>query len=95
MIAGTHELDGDSPQWPDQWRKARRSAPIRCTLTLLAGRARIPLTDAAGHSAFLYAYEGSATSDPGSAETLPHRAAGVLSDGDRCRCRSSRTAYDF
>ena len=34
---------------------------------------------AAGHNAFLYAYEGSATIG---GKALPHRAAGLLSDGD-------------
>src|SRR5271170_7162089 len=38
----------------------------------------------AGHSAFLYTYEGTAQVGPeGAAKPLPHRAAGVLSDGDR------------
>ena len=40
---------------------------------------------ASGYNAFLYTYEGSAEVGPsGAAKPLPHRAAGVLSDGDRC-----------
>jgi redox-sensitive bicupin YhaK (pirin superfamily) len=38
------------------------------------------------HNAFLYPYEGSAVVGPaGKARPLPHRAAGVLSDGDEVR----------
>ena len=41
---------------------------------------------ATGHNAFLYAYEGGAGIGAGeSAKPLPHRAAGVLSDGDSVR----------
>lgn len=41
---------------------------------------------AAGHNVFLYAYEGSAqVGADRTAKTLPHRAAGVLSDGDSVR----------
>jgi redox-sensitive bicupin YhaK (pirin superfamily) len=43
---------------------------------------RLPL----GHNAFLYPYEGSAVVGPaGNSRPLPHRAAGVLSDGDGVR----------
>ena len=39
-----------------------------------------------GHNAFLYPYEGSAVVGPaGKTRPLPHRAAGVLSDGDQVR----------
>jgi len=38
----------------------------------------------AGHAAFLYAYEGDALVG-GERKTLPHRAAGLLSEGDRVR----------
>ena len=41
---------------------------------------------AAGRSAFVYVYEGTAeVGGAGSAMLLPHRAAGVLSDGDSVR----------
>ena len=43
---------------------------------------RLPL----GYNAFLYPYEGSAVVGPaGKTRPLPHRAAGVLSDGDEVR----------
>jgi len=38
----------------------------------------------AGHNAFLYAYEGEARVGP-ERKTVPHRAAGLLSDGDSLR----------
>jgi redox-sensitive bicupin YhaK (pirin superfamily) len=38
----------------------------------------------AGHNAFLYAYEGEARVGP-EKKTVPHRAAGLLSDGDSVR----------
>jgi quercetin 2,3-dioxygenase len=50
----------------------------------------------AGHSAFLYAYEGTAQVGPESAaKTLPHRAAGVLSDGDRVCVRAGSQGVRF
>ena len=51
---------------------------------------------AVGHSAFLYAYEGSADiGAPGSTKTLPHRAAGVLSDGDSVRVVAKESGARF
>jgi redox-sensitive bicupin YhaK (pirin superfamily) len=41
----------------------------------------------AGHSAFLYAYEGDAVVGA-EAKALPHRAAGLLSDGDAVRLQA-------
>jgi redox-sensitive bicupin YhaK (pirin superfamily) len=41
----------------------------------------------AGHNAFLYAYEGEATVGE-DAKVLPHRAAGLLSDGDAVKIRA-------
>jgi redox-sensitive bicupin YhaK (pirin superfamily) len=50
----------------------------------------------AGHSAFLYTYEGMAHVGPEGAEkALPHRAAGVLSDGDRMRVRAGAQGARF
>jgi quercetin 2,3-dioxygenase len=53
-----------------------------------------PLTP--GHNAFLYAYEGSAEVGPsGAAKPLPHRAAGVLSDGSEIRVKASVDGVRF
>ena len=50
----------------------------------------------AGHSAFLYTYEGSAKIGPtGTAKPLPHRAAGVLSDGDSVRVEAGPEGVHF
>ncbi len=47
----------------------------------------VPVTS--GHNAFLYVYEGDAEVGPaGHAGRLPHRAAGVLSDGNGVRVRA-------
>jgi redox-sensitive bicupin YhaK (pirin superfamily) len=49
-----------------------------------------------GHNAFLYAYEGSANiGAAGAAKRLPHRAAGVLSDGDSVRVEAGPEGVRF
>ena len=45
----------------------------------------------AGHNAFLYVYEGNALVGE-ARKPLPHRAAGVLSDGDRVRIAAGENA---
>jgi redox-sensitive bicupin YhaK (pirin superfamily) len=51
---------------------------------------------AAGHNAFLYTYEGSASVGPeGKARALPHRAAGVLSSGDGVRVKAGPEGVQF
>ena len=53
-----------------------------------------PLTP--GHNAFLYAYEGSAqVGAAGKARALPHRAAGVLSDGDSVQVQAGAEGVRF
>ena len=48
---------------------------------------------AQGYNAFVYAYEGGAEIGPPSqARLLPHRAAGVLSDGGEVRAKAGATA---
>jgi len=54
----------------------------------------MPLTP--GHNAFLYVYEGDAEVGPaGSAKRLPHRAAGVLSDGEEVRVQAGEKGVRF
>ncbi|HUR40158.1 MAG TPA: pirin family protein [Verrucomicrobiae bacterium] len=53
--------------------------PLYLDVRLPAG-ASFETAIALGHNAFLYAYEGSAMLG---GKTVPHRAAGLLSDGDR------------
>ncbi len=86
VIAGTVELDGNFIGGPVNNSEARLSTdPLYLDVHLSAGEIfSMPTT--AGHSAFLYAYEGSAqVGAAGAAKRLPHRAAGVLSDGDGIR----------
>ena len=83
VIAGTLTLNGDDTSGPVNSGGVRLSTdPLYLDVRLPAG-AEFSAPIAAGHSAFLYTYEGSAgIGAPGSAKQLPHRAAGVLSDGD-------------
>jgi redox-sensitive bicupin YhaK (pirin superfamily) len=77
VIAGTVELGGEAVAGP---APAGPTEPLFLDLHLAPGTAfTVPLQ--AGHAAFLYLYEGSARigSDGGA---LPHRAAGLLSDGE-------------
>ena len=51
---------------------------------------------AAGHNAFLYTYEGSAAVGPeGRTRPLPHRAAGVLSNGDGVQVKAGAEGVRF
>lgn len=63
--------------------------PLFADIALGAGETlEAPL--APGYNAFVYLYEGQAEVGPeGDARTVPHRAAGVLSDGDRLRVRAA------
>jgi quercetin 2,3-dioxygenase len=83
VIAGAFKLDEDTVHGPVNGIGARLSTdPLYLDVRLPAG-AQFGAPIAAGHSAFLYAYEGSAkVGTPGAAKPLAHRAAGVLSDGD-------------
>jgi redox-sensitive bicupin YhaK (pirin superfamily) len=82
VIAGTLELDGTLTSGPVNGADARLSTdPLYLDVRLRAGE-KFSVPTAAAHNAFLYAYEGSAKIGAAGAAKLPHRAAGVLSDGD-------------
>ena len=86
VIAGTLEWDGGSASGPVNAPDERLSTdPLYLDLTLPAG-ADLVVPVKRGHNAFVYVYEGDARigAAPGE-QTLPHRAAGVLSDGDEVR----------
>jgi redox-sensitive bicupin YhaK (pirin superfamily) len=89
VIAGSLKLEGDSISGPINGRDAELSTdPLYLDVRLPAG-AEFSAPVAAGHNAFVYAYEGSAhVGTPNSLKPLPHRAAGVLSDGDRVRVQA-------
>ena len=79
VIAGTLELDGRPVYGPVNGEGAKKSTnPLYLDVHVPAG-ATFSAPIAQGHNAFLYAYEGSAKIGE---HELPHRAAGLLSDGD-------------
>jgi redox-sensitive bicupin YhaK (pirin superfamily) len=86
VIAGVFERNGNITEGPVNRTGARISTdPSYLDVHLPAG-AEVLAPPARGHSAFLYAYEGSAeVGAAGAAKLLPHRAAGVLSAGDSVR----------
>jgi redox-sensitive bicupin YhaK (pirin superfamily) len=96
VIAGTLELDGDAVSGPVNGSDAKLSTdPLYLDVHLPAGAEfRAPV--AAGHNSFLYAYEGSAMVGPAdAARPLPHRAAGVLSEGDAVRVEAGAEGARF
>src|ERR1700686_2189428 len=86
VIAGTVQLDGQSASGPVNGPDERLSTdPLYVDLNLPAA-ADIVLPVTRGHNSFVYVYDGEARVGPRqSAQTLPRRAAGVLSDGERVR----------
>jgi len=84
VIAGTLELEGNAVRGPINGGGARLTTdPVYLDVRLPAG-AELSVPVIAGYNAFLYTYEGSAeVGAAGMRKPLPHRAAGVLSDGDR------------
>ncbi|HEX2789359.1 MAG TPA: pirin family protein [Steroidobacteraceae bacterium] len=91
VIAGTVVLDGHSVSGPVNGPSAPLSTdPLYLDLKLAAG-AEIVVPVTRGHNAFLYVYEGEAEiGEPQAAQTLPYRAAGVLSDGDSVRVQGGQ-----
>jgi redox-sensitive bicupin YhaK (pirin superfamily) len=96
VIAGTLELDGNFTGGPVNSGDARLSTdPLYIDVRLPAGEI-FSVPTAVGHNAFLYAYEGSARiGAAGAAKRLPHRAAGVLSDGDSIRVEAGPEGVNF
>lgn len=84
VIAGALELSDKVIWGPINGATAKLGTdPMYLDVRLPAG-ARFSAPVHAGYNAFVYAYEGTATiGAAGEAEPLAHRAAGVLSDGDR------------
>jgi redox-sensitive bicupin YhaK (pirin superfamily) len=80
VIAGTLEHAGRATIGPIH---GLSTDPRYFDVALTAGAA-VELRVPSGHNAFLYAYEGEAAVGV-ERKALPHRAAGVLSDGDTVR----------
>jgi redox-sensitive bicupin YhaK (pirin superfamily) len=88
VIAGTAQIDGQRAigpvNGPDE---PLTTDPLYLDLKLPAG-AEVVVPVTRGHNTFLYVYEGEAQVGPHeSGQTLPYRAAGILSDGDSVRIR--------
>ncbi|MGD0493237.1 MAG: pirin family protein [Steroidobacteraceae bacterium] len=96
VIAGRFERDGMITEGPATRTGARASTdPSFLDVHLPAG-AEFLAPVAGGHNAILYAYEGGAEiGASGSAKSLPHRAAGVLSDGDSVRVVAKEQEANF
>lgn len=89
VIAGRFLIDGRTVEGPVNGAGERLTTdPTYLDVRLPAGAAfEAPIPR--GYNAFLYTYEGSAEiGEAGAAKALPHRAAGVLSDGDRLQARA-------
>ena len=96
VIAGTVVLDGNATSGPVNGKGPKLTTdPLYLDVRLPAG-AQFEAAVAAGRNAVLYAYEGSATIGPqNAAKPLPHRAAGVLSEGDGVRAQAGADGVRF
>ena len=96
VIAGTVDIDGHAVSGPMNGAGAKVTTdPLYVDVRLPAGT-EVTLPVEASHNAFLYIYEGSAEIGPkDAAKPLPHRAAGVLSSGERVRARAGSTGVRF
>ena len=96
VIAGTLTLDGVPTNGAVNGSGTKLSTdPLYLDVRLPAG-AVFSAPVAAGYNAFLYTYEGRAEIGPaGAAKPLPHRAAGVLSDGDGVRVQAAAEGVRF
>ena len=78
LIAGQVEVEGKSYAGPiNPTAGSMATDPLYVDLSLPAGASQ-QLAVPQGHNAFVYAYEGSAEI---AGQTLPHQAAGILSNG--------------
>jgi len=82
VIAGRLALDGRSIAGPVNGEAGRMATDPLYLDVHLEPAAEIELPVTSGHNAFVYLYEGSAEI---TGKTLPHRAAGILGDGERVR----------
>jgi redox-sensitive bicupin YhaK (pirin superfamily) len=86
VIAGTLTLDGLRSSGPVNGPGAALSTDPLYLDIHLPGRQAVEVPLPAQHNAFLYLYDGEARVGPESgASSLPHRAAGVLTEGSSVR----------
>jgi redox-sensitive bicupin YhaK (pirin superfamily) len=96
VIAGAFAHDGRVTEGPVNREGARITTDASYLDVHLPAGAQFIAPVAAGHSVFLYAYEGSAqVGAHGTEKTLPHRAAGVLSEGDSVRVTAKGQGAQF
>jgi redox-sensitive bicupin YhaK (pirin superfamily) len=96
VIAGTLELEGHTASGPVNSGGAQLSTDPLYLDVRLPAAAEFSTSVAADHSALIYAYEGSAQVGPaGATAPLPHRTAGVLSDGDGVRVQAGAEGVRF
>ncbi len=96
VIAGTIKLASDAISGPVNGSGAELTTDPLYLDVRLPAAAEFSAPVAAGLNAFIYTYEGSAqigTAD--AAKPLPHRAAGILSDGDSVRVQAGAAGVRF
>ncbi|MGH8309884.1 MAG: pirin family protein [Steroidobacteraceae bacterium] len=91
VIAGSLEIGGKTVLGPVNGAGDKTTNPLYVDVHLPAG-AEFSAPIARGHNAFLYAYEGSARIGD---RELPHRAAGLLSDGDSVTVTAGKDGARF
>jgi len=96
LIAGRLDVDGHALNGPVNGAGAKISTDPLYVDIHLPARAELTLPIEPSYNAFLYTYDGSAEIGPdGDAKPLTHRAAGVLSAGDRVRVRAGGEGVRF
>ena len=96
VIAGVPLLAGTPVAGPVNGQNSGLGTdPLYLDVRLPAG-VEFSLALTAGHNAFIYTYEGDAAIGPrAESKALPHRAAGVLSDGDDVRIQAGAEGAQF
>jgi redox-sensitive bicupin YhaK (pirin superfamily) len=91
VIAGSLEVGGKTVPGPVNGSGDKSTNPVYVDVRLPAD-AVFSAPVARGHNAFLYAYEGTASVG---GKQVPHRAAGLLSDGDAVSVAAGREGARF
>ena len=96
LIAGSLKVAGRDVAGPVNGTGTKLSTDPLYVDVHLPANAHFETALPAGRNAFLYTYEGSAKVGPeGKERALPHRAAGVLSDGDGLRVQAGPEGVRF